>query len=920
MLRRVAGWRCLILVASGVATIGAGVPAEAGEDPRTITQFLNELKAHGLYDQASYFIGQLRQDSTLPSDQKAILDYEEGRILIDEASRSDLVRRDELLREAKEKLDGFVKTNPQAPEAREALVQIGKLLFERGYMAVLLGEEAQDKAKKESRLAEARSAYSEARGVYGKAVEALAPVLAKFPVSMPENDPRRPQRDAVEASYLNAMLQQGVCDHELAQTFPEDSAERTRLLDGALKQFDSMNKEHRTQWAGLAARMWQAKCYEEKGELGPAIGLYKELLEHSDPHLRDLQRFVGYFYVVALYKRKEYPLAADQAVAWLNTFNRKSERLTREGLGIQFELARAIDAQMPNISQNDRPAAVRKIVEALGQVVRFPSPFKKEALTLLRKYKPSAAIKAEEIAKLNYQDAMEHADEAMGEHDWARAIALLKHAVRKIDGVREPDKMNAARYNLAFCYYMDKRYYEAYVIADHLAHRYPQGGLAPKSTLIGMQALVDAYNTFTEVDRISDIDRVIEMAKYTAETWPDREEGDDARLDLGQIYLGRGQYDQSIAALAAIPRKSTRWLEGQTRLGGAHWARSRVLERRGDTKTATAEAQKARQVLEAALKARRDANTAPTDPGLVGNVGDLAIVLTESGNSADALKLVDPVIKAQTTRSGPGFSRLMEAQLMAFIGTNQVNQAIATMKALEQAGGGAGLTQLYLKLGRLLRHELDALEQKGNTAAFTQMHQSYRTFLTTLADAKSGQTYESLQWAGESLLDLGAYADAEKVLSRVLKDFAQNPEFLQQPGGPMNLLRTRLKLAAALRGRSEFDAANSLVEEILSQYPKYLEPQLEKGMLLEAEADANHGDWSASLAYWKQLARKLQGARPTRLEYYDAWYHISYAYMQMKQPLNSKRALQGIMRLSPSVGSPEMKAKYQALLNRLSKS
>jgi tetratricopeptide (TPR) repeat protein len=920
MSRRALGCRSLVLLGILGGLAGASPQAQAGEDPRTIVRFLQELKNHGLHDLALDYLNQLRDDPSLPADLKATLDYEEGRTLIDEASRSDLVRREELLREAKDKLEGFIKANPERPEARDALVQMAKMLVERGYLATLLGEETPDKAKKESKVAEARAAYVQAREAYGQAVKALRPALAKFPVSMPENDPRRKERDTVEASYLDAMLQQAVCDHELAQTYPEGSSERTKLLDEALKQFEGLYKDHREQWAGLTAQMWQAKCFEEKGELGPAIGLYKQLLEHTDQRLRILQRHVGYFYIVALAKRKEYALAADQAVAWLQTFNRREERRTREALGVQLELAKAIDAQMPEIAQADHPAAVRRIVDALSQVVRYPSTSKKEALALLKKYKPSAAIKAEEIARLSYQDAMERADEAMATQEWDRAIALLKAATRKADPAREAEKVNAARYNLAFCYYMNKEYYEAYVIAEHLARHYPRGGLSPKATTIAMQALVEAYNTYTDIDRMSDIDRVVEMARYTAETWPDREEGDDARLNLGQISLGRGQYDQAIAAFEGIRRKSPRWLEAQTRLGGAHWAKSRLLERRTDASDAAAEGKKAVDVLQGAMNARRESGAAPTDPGLVGNVGDLAIVLTESGKPTEALQLLDPIVKVQTIRSGNAYSRLMEAQLMAFIGTNQVQKAIDSMKALEQAGGGASLTQLYLKLGRLLQRELDALKQKSNSTAYRQMHQSYKTFLTTLAGAKSGQTYESLEWAGESLLSLDAFAEAEDVLRRVLKDFTQDPQFIQQPSGRMSLLRTRLKLAAALRGqgKDKLDEANSLVEELLSQYPKYLEPQVEKGMLLEVEAQAKRGDWAAALRHWQGLARKLESIRPRRLEYYDAWYHIAWAHFQQRETLKARQTLQGIMRLTPTVGSPEMKAKYEALLARLS--
>ncbi len=77
-------------------------------------------------------------------------------------------------------------------------------------------------------------------------------------------------------------------------------------------------------------------------------------------------------------------------------------------------------------------------------------------------------------------------------------------------------------------------------MAEHLARRYPQGGLSPKATAIGMQSLAEAYNTYTEIDRRADLDRLVRLATYTAETWPDREEGDDARLNLGQISLRPG--------------------------------------------------------------------------------------------------------------------------------------------------------------------------------------------------------------------------------------------------------------------------------------------------------------------------------------------------------------------------------------------
>ena len=142
------------------------------------------------------------------------------------------------------------------------------------------------------------------------------------------------------------------------------------------------------------------------------------------------------------------------------------------------------------------------------------------------------------------------------------------------------------------------------------------------------------------------------------------------------------------------------------------------------------------------------------------------------------------------------------------------------------------------------------------------MHKSYKTFLTTLARASPARPTSRSSGPARACCSLDAFTEAEDVLRRVLKDFTQDPQFLQQPSGRMSLLRTRLKLAAALRGQNKFDEANSLVEELLAQYPKYLEPLVEKGMLLEAEAQAKRGDWAAALRHWQDLARKLESHPP----------------------------------------------------------
>src|SRR5208282_116362 len=114
---------------------------------------------------------------------------------------------------------------------------------------------------------------------------------------------------------------------------------------------------------------------------------------------------------------------------------------------------------------------------------------------------------------------------------------------------------------------------------------------------------------------------------------------------------------------------------------------------------------------------------------------------------------------------------------------------------LEQSGSTASRVQLYLKLGKLLERELDRLRAKKDSRGLKKTQEDYRSFLTALSESQSGQTYDSLQWAGESLLALDAGPEAEKVLRRVLNDAIGNPALLNQSGAKERILRTKLKLA-----------------------------------------------------------------------------------------------------------------------------
>ena len=107
-----------------------------------------------------------------------------------------------------------------------------------------------------------------------------------------------------------------------------------------------------------------------------------------------------------------------------------------------------------------------------------------------------------------------------------------------------------------------------------------------------------------ELDRViaSGLPRTMETAELAApgrtiETWPDTDPGDAARMTLGQIRQGMGQYARAIEVYESVRTNSSKRLDARTRAGATHWQQSQALRRQGKIAEADAEVQKAIDVL-----------------------------------------------------------------------------------------------------------------------------------------------------------------------------------------------------------------------------------------------------------------------------------------------------------------------------------
>ena len=261
--------------------------------------------------------------------------------------------------------------------------------------------------------------------------------------------------------------------------------------------------------------------------------------------------------------------------------------------------------------------------------------------------------------------------------------------------------------------------------------------------------------------------------------------------------------------------------------------------------------------------------------------------------------------------------------MRSHLAVGRSDQAIADMKILEQVSPSkAALTQLYFELGRSLKAEMDTLEKKGEVATLQRTREAYKQFLNALATSAAGQSYESLEWAGEAMLDLGIPQDAEAVLHRILDTYSKDPEFQKRPDAADRLLRTRIKLAAALREQGQFQEGppgGPGAHRRARQSPRT--PHRERASSSKPgpaprtarapgpPVTTTGRPWPSSSA---RCARKP-------IEYYDAWYHAAFALFNLGNKSEAIATLKGVLVLNPSLGSPEMKAKYNELLQRMNR-
>ena len=907
-------FRLWILVAilsqnlSGAQETKKSAPASASAQ-KAEEKFLNGLWARGYYDLADDYLAELNQLQKIDSKR---IDWLKARSKFEEAGvQVDLSKRRGLLEKSVTEMSRSISTMEASDESVNArLIQV-KAVIELAHLLLVDSQDQPTPSQAEVLLKQSRERLSEARKYNSSLIDGLLKREKTFKLPVLPDDPRRPEFESTQLDRLNAQLQSALIDYEEAQTWPDKSDERQKKLTQANEILQKLYEQNRQQIAGQNARLWQAKCLQELGKLPEASGIYGELIDQADQALKSIKRRAMYFRLLAYRDRGDFALAADEANRWLSTY--PDQARTDDGLGVQLELARNIILQFPKAATKEKTAGERVARERLSSVVRVYSRHQAEARKLLNQIRKSGP----EInpSRLDLTAAMAAGQEALELKDWSRAEKCFEAASAKALTSKDIPNYVKARYFQTVALFRSEKYYEAYVLGNHIARRYPSIALSANSAEVACAAMTYAYNDMKSVDPASDLNRLTELAVFITKTWPDSPQSDSSRITMAEIARGQGRYDEAAKALNAIPPTSEQFGDAQAKLGLVLWRKSQSLNKESAKTEVDKNATDAIAAFRKSIEIRSKSGVPDEDLKVIGTRLDLADALIMIGNPAESITILNESESHLNQAPAELQSRLRRTKVRALIASDQLDQALNDLQKAEKSGQNADeLSSLYFQLGQSIQDEMKELQAKSD-GRLVRVRQSYQSFLKSLAGSKAGDSWQALQWVAEAQLENNQPAAALATFDQIHSKYIKQESFERDPANAQRITRTLIKTAEAARKSGQFQQANTTLMSLKAKNPNLLPLMMEQGRLLE-----DSGKSSEAFLHWRTLATRLGNLTPRPTEYYESWIEVAHSLEKQGKSATAKQTLAGILRLGGTKIPPEWKSAIESEIKRLSSS
>ncbi|MBL99993.1 MAG: hypothetical protein CMM06_09915 [Rhodopirellula sp.] len=961
------------------------------EEPAS--EFLQELRNQRYYELAEYYLDVQVDKGMLSDEFRAKMDMERAMVILSGARNvGNGAERDKKFAEAQVLLERFSAATEDSDLKIQANNELGNLLYQRAKLVEFEGSKEENVPRKAEFVVQTRELLTKARDIYVSGREQLKTELESIPKVL---DPKSEKalierRDTLYGEYLQLVITTSKLLEEIALTYPSDAPEYKSNFEEAITEYDSIASRFRRKGVGVVALVSQGRCYLAIDDTKQALSYLQEVIDQREtPAFRNIVNLAMPLYMKTLVALEKTEDAISMGVEWDDGI-RPNELTNEEWHAFRLELARTYQGKADGI-QAEKPndAEARKAyVDArkLAQVVlKYPGKYKQDARDILASI-PNlpGAVEEEETQPQNFAEALAKGKELMesaqameftiktlpetiaNEQDEQNKQALVVQLNEARQNYRKTQDAAVANYELAlsftdaetpiaslqevyyyltFINYSRGNYYEAIVLGEYLARKYPGESGALPCAKIALNCYQLLYNEALEDQRQFEVNGLIDIAEYTIQNWGQSEEANDARRRLVPYMIEAGRIDKAKEYTSQIPEEAPERLESELRIGRTLWFQYRrdsreatSLRREAPDSPRIAELEQnlstlkasAGELLEAA-GARLEAGT-----GLKISNSNVAALLSlsqyyiEVDQPAMAVKhlenenygLLNLIQKQDPVASKPAtVESAFRAALAGYMsmlagadGAGNIEKAKAVMQQLnsvvgESPDGKKRLVSIYFTLARDLEEQLNAAEtaEKKNVLAA-----GFETFLDEVGTA--GTDFSIRYWAASTMQGLGTSFESNGTLTpKATAYFNKSVQLFQsvaeqgkndiawvnedQTTGKAYLAQIRMNMAQVMKKLGQYEEANRELALILLDTPSNVSVQIEAAKTYN-ELGTQAGDEQqfkyaiagsrpmedGNLVWgWRKLGQMTQGKEQFTNEYYESRIGIALARLGLGQ-------------------------------------
>jgi tetratricopeptide (TPR) repeat protein len=887
--------------------------------------FLEGLRERGYYDTAIEYLDSMADNPRCPADLKQVLDYEAGITLMEGAhGESSPQTRQRALDLAQTRFQKFLAEHPDHPLASPATSDLANVLTERGRLRKWESDQPGVASEQQKKLlAESRDFFTQAQTALGEA-EAHYITLLKKMRAEGEKGKVTPEQQQARYDLVRTKLYRADAAYEVAMTYPPKSSSRQEKLEEAARLYNAIYDAYFVRWEekmprGLLARLKEGRCRQLLRRNVQAMAIYDEVREKAKSSRvpRELANMAAVWSLEALTAPEvgKYDHAIELYNEWTKTA-RPNDLAGRDGAAVKYFAAMAYFEKAKKVPEGntDRATLLSEAQQLFRQVAGLKTAYYREARkTLLdplfaaskaARGAPATFAEARDRAAeawTRYQTAFEKkavaqgegrtADRAECEREVARAVADGIKCCRTALGMATPetpaDELNALRYYQAWLHFENGDSYEAIVLGDFLANRYPKSEVAAGAALIAMQAYARLYRESPEGEEKEFArQRMMKAAERIVARWPDRPEAGRTWLTLiQQAAVFNQDMDAALDYLERVPKNSSQRGQAELIIGEAYWrqwlkAKEQDEAKRPDVKTLDTLAERAEKHLASGIQ-RRVAD-GRIDEVLVMAEYALARLYADQGRPEKTVEVLDEPTAGLMTLVRAGKlpakaaayeSAIYRTALEAYVAGQSLEKAEAVMDLLEKnvaekgdADAAKQLTAVYIGLSRKLQESLELLRAQQRTDEVLKVAGGFELFLNRIAQRKQGNTFGSLVWVAGTFVDMAErfdthgsnlspearkyYQNAAAAYREILDRCEKDPKFATSAGAVTGV---NIRLARCLRRLGEYDKAMDLVVKVLARRNRIVEGQI--------EAALTYQDWARLPRNAKMYLSAIDGGK-----------------------------------------------------------